>query len=364
MTAHEILGVPEGASKDEIKKAYRKKAFQYHPDKNNSESAHNEFIKITEAYEELVEGKIKYRQQYTTYSQTYTYEDEVTRRRREARERAELYAQMQREELLAEIAEFKASDSYHFSVSAYFFLIGLFFLFGAVIGLFPFLFIAKNGIGSTILMMIFLVPIGLGIIKCGVDLYKEFKPYLREKNYVKPEINRDESESYSHTKIFGIRLPKLNFENLSYVKLALFLPLTFALLVLADYFLPKQTRSEIITDQVEIQYYGGGNGSTEISFPNMQQLYFGNYIDLKEGDTTYLKITPIFKVNSYLQVPVMPGNYVEYKVEGSVYMAVLYIVFAVFGLCYLGFAARNNNDISAALLVSTLLCLMLYSFGM
>ncbi|RYD71844.1 MAG: molecular chaperone DnaJ, partial [Sphingobacteriales bacterium] len=36
MNAYEILGVPEGATKEEIKRAYRQKAFQYHPDKNSS----------------------------------------------------------------------------------------------------------------------------------------------------------------------------------------------------------------------------------------------------------------------------------------------------------------------------------------
>lgn len=38
---------------DAIKKAYRKMAFRYHPDKNTSEDAHVKFIQVTEAYEVL-----------------------------------------------------------------------------------------------------------------------------------------------------------------------------------------------------------------------------------------------------------------------------------------------------------------------
>jgi curved DNA-binding protein CbpA len=51
---YETLGVTKSASKDEIKKAYRKLALKYHPDKNKSEDASNRFIEIQESYEYLL----------------------------------------------------------------------------------------------------------------------------------------------------------------------------------------------------------------------------------------------------------------------------------------------------------------------
>jgi molecular chaperone DnaJ len=51
---YEVLGVERGATKDDIKKAYRKLAFQHHPDKNpGNKDAEEKFKEATEAYEVL-----------------------------------------------------------------------------------------------------------------------------------------------------------------------------------------------------------------------------------------------------------------------------------------------------------------------
>ena len=73
---YQILGLTETATDAEIKRSFRKLAFEYHPDRNSSASAQEKFILIQEAYE-IVTGKKKIPQQRVgDYSSRRTRQDE------------------------------------------------------------------------------------------------------------------------------------------------------------------------------------------------------------------------------------------------------------------------------------------------
>ena len=56
---YEILGVKNGATEEELKKAYKKKAIKFHPDKNHSPKAEEAFKRISTAYTTLTDPKKK-----------------------------------------------------------------------------------------------------------------------------------------------------------------------------------------------------------------------------------------------------------------------------------------------------------------
>jgi len=75
---YDILGVERNADKSDIKKAYRKLALKYHPDKNPTKEAEERFKEVSEAYAVLSDDEK--RSMYDKYGhagidQQYSYDD-------------------------------------------------------------------------------------------------------------------------------------------------------------------------------------------------------------------------------------------------------------------------------------------------
>lgn len=88
------LGLQPGATKHDIKKAYRQMSKKYHPDINNSKDAKELFIEIAEAYNFLTNVGPNPHQEKVSYDYDPSVE-EYKRRRERAREKAQQQAEVE-----------------------------------------------------------------------------------------------------------------------------------------------------------------------------------------------------------------------------------------------------------------------------
>lgn len=131
---HQLLGLRPGAPTDEIKRAYRKKAFEFHPDKNSSPSAHEKFIEITLAYEMLISGKAAYETPIVTNTykakkqntgQPPVNQEEFKAWYSAAKEKAERQSKFRYKEFRKENDAFKKTWYYPFAKVFTLFIIGI-----------------------------------------------------------------------------------------------------------------------------------------------------------------------------------------------------------------------------------------------
>ena len=104
-----LLRVSPGATLDEIKQAFRSRAKQLHPDRNDDANAHEQFILLHEAYERLCRNKTVVA--VPSETQQEAREKNVAR----ARRTADAYARMKYEEYIRE------TEMYHNSPYAWIF---------------------------------------------------------------------------------------------------------------------------------------------------------------------------------------------------------------------------------------------------
>jgi curved DNA-binding protein CbpA len=186
---YEILCLKSTYKKEEIKKAYRKLALEFHPDKNKSADAHTKFISINEAYIILYDKdtREKYDREYFIYfelkkdssdtsdfSEPYKKQNKETNNRFNdetlndwvvgAREQAERFAKMAFKEFYGLFKSFFKELIFQISNVILIIIGAFFFIYGSTV--------LFDGLNNTFAFLSLII--GLPLLFVG---------YLREKNH-------------------------------------------------------------------------------------------------------------------------------------------------------------------------------------
>jgi hypothetical protein len=178
--AYTILGLAANADLEKIRKAYRLKAKESHPDVNNNPNAQQQFIEINEAYEFLVKektGKI-YSDQSQKFQSAEKKKKSKTRtlewteaEKKKARERAFQYSQMPYdgdfESIIYNRGLFRIGELFPKTVWALCISLALFILIGIPIILFES--IGVYGLFGALLMLFVTSPFLVSVVRAMRD---------------------------------------------------------------------------------------------------------------------------------------------------------------------------------------------------
>ena len=165
---YQILGVKPKATLEQIKKAYRKRAKELHPDVNKSENAHEEFILLNEAFEYLQNLKTGKRYDNRTREYTRSKKSKASRHsweerdRERARQRAKEHAQMEYEKF-TQTDFYKTSEALGLVIELIYLLLGV-----AVLVICPILGYNISGasglIGAGVIILV-VSPLFIGVFR-------------------------------------------------------------------------------------------------------------------------------------------------------------------------------------------------------
>ncbi|MFN3405445.1 MAG: DnaJ domain-containing protein [Cytophagaceae bacterium] len=173
---YKLLGVPQNASSDEIKRAFRRKAKELHPDVNPSPDAKLKFQQLTKAYETLTDRN----KRYLYDQQFYTYHDPMSAYNRWVNMQKEM-AEREERRRYQEFMENRERlrNSYYYYPYKTFIYLALFsgYIFGmAIIAACTYFILSYHFV-----LVFFLLPFicaGIVLMKVATDWFKESKKYF------------------------------------------------------------------------------------------------------------------------------------------------------------------------------------------
>ncbi len=171
---YQILGITPQATIEQIKKAYRKKAFLLHPDRNKSQDAQDQFILLNEAYEYLLKTQGTHfdprkRAQEQAQKQAAYQKHWEEKERENARARAREHAKMKYEAYLKSDI-YKTTEAINTAVDL--FTVGILIM---IIVVLPILTIQKYGLIGLFYSAIIILPTSPLWIRFFINLFKNIK---------------------------------------------------------------------------------------------------------------------------------------------------------------------------------------------